>query len=877
MKQSKPPVWADRFLEWFCSQDYIDEVQGDLYEWFSLRVKKQGLRKARLLYILDVVRFIRSYRLKSPEELNQNSNNTAMIRNYLITSWRSLSKNKSFATINIAGLTVGMAAYLLISMYVRHENGYDQFLENKENIYRMGQNRYNQGVLSTQWAAGCSVVGSALKDNFPEVLEYVRMTPSNAVVSYQDEVFREENAYYASETFFDVFSFKLIEGIDSTVLKDPYTMVISASTAKKYFGNENPIGKTIRHNGARDFDITGVFADLPKNSHMNADMLFSFETYVDIVGEEARTQWNWDGFYNYIVLREGTDPKDFEAKIPAFVQAQIGEELEQTNHLVEFFLQPVTDIHLTSDYMMEFKPNGSKQSTNFLFIISIFIILIAWINYINLATAKSLDRSKEVGIRKVMGSLRGQLMTQFLVESFLLNMASLILAVLLVYISLPYFNVLSGRTLSFEFLQLNNLSQFGLLLFLGTVLSGLYPAFILSGFKPVSILKGKFKSSAKGNYLRKGLVIFQFFTSLVLMVGTATVFYQLDYMNNQDLGVNIDQTLVVRGPNVTDSLYNDRLNYFKQSLISNSDISSITASTSVPGRQPTWNAGGIRLLSEAEGDGKQYRVIGGDHDYFNAYELDLLTGRQFDKNRVNDNETVLMNESATELMGFDNIESALSQEIFFWGDTFQIVGVVKDYHNESLKKSFEPLIFRLIPNASNFYSMKVSTSNMSRTIASIEEEWKLQFPGNPFDFFFLDDYFQEQYKAEVQFGKVFVLFAALATFIACLGLFGLASYITSQRTKEIGVRKVLGATLMNVLTLLTKDFALLIVVAVILAVPISWMIMSGWLDGFAYKINMEWWLFALPGLVLLIIALMTVSFQTIKSGLANPVDSLRHE
>ena len=606
-------------------------------------------------------------------------------------------------------------------------------------------------------------------------------------------------------------------------------------------------------------------------------MLFSFETFVDIAGEEARTHWNWDGFYTYIQLQKDTDANDFESKIPDFIQAQIGEELVATNHLVEFHLQPITDIHLTSDYMMEFKPNGDGEATNFLFVIAVFIVLIAWVNYINLATAKSMDRSREVGIRKVMGSMRGQLIKQFLVESFLLNLMAMVLALIIVALVLPYFNQLSGRQLVMDPESPVLWGIVTLLLVVGGLFSGLYPAFVLSGFRPVSILKGKFISSSRGSYLRKGLVIFQFLASLVLMTGTLTVYQQLNYMRNQELGVNIERTLVLRGPNVTDSLYSDKLNTFRQTLSTRAEIRAVTASTAVPGRQPGWNAGGIRLLEQDETEANQYRIVGADHDFVDAYGLTLLTGRKFDKERVNDNATVLLNESATKLMGFEDIEKSLDREIFFWGDTFRIVGVLKDYHQESLKKSFEPLIFRLIPNASNYYSVKVSTRDMRRTVETVESKWKTFFPGNPFDFFFLDDHYNEQYKAEIQFGKVFGTFAALAIFIACLGLFGLTSYITIQRTKEIGVRKVLGATLSSVITLLSKDFVQLVFFAILLAIPIAWLVMSDWLQGFAYPVNLSWWFFALPGIVLLAIALVTVSLQALKAGLANPVDSLRHE
>lgn len=800
-----------------------------------------------------------------------------MFKNNLITAWRSLVKNKIYSIINILGLAVGMAAFLLISLYVRHELNYDKFHDNKENIYRVQQDRFNQGELTTQWAAGCAGIGPDLVANFPEVEKFVKMTKSSAVVRYGDNLFKEDHTYYATTSFFEVFSVKLVEGVDSLVLKEPYTMAMSVSMAKKYFGDENPIGKSLRHNGVRDYIITGIYEDIPFQSHLQADMLYSFETYVDLTNEEARTSWHWDGFYTYITLVPGTDPKALEDKLPYWVQEYQGEDLAQYNAGIKFNLQPIESIHLDSNYMMEFKANGDGKATYFLLVIAFFIILIAWVNYVNLSTARSMERAKEVGIRKVMGSMRWQLARQFLVESFILNFLSLVLGLLIMIIMLPYFNQLSGISISLSitnsFIWLTSL----LLFLVGGLSSGIYPAVVLSGFKPIAVLKGKLSGSSAGASLRKGLVIFQFIASLVLMVGTLTVFEQLRFMRSQDLGVSIDQTLVLAGPNIRDSLYDDKFNTFKQTLSRYPRILSVATSTSVPGKQPDWNTGGIRLVEETEAESNQYRVIGFDGDFIDAFGLELIAGRKFDMERSNEQSKVLINESAVKLLGFATVEEVLQRDLYFWPDTLEIVGVLKDYHQESIKKSFEPLVFRYIPNAGNFYSIKVQADHIPETIELVKKEWQAMFPGNPFDYFFLDDYYENQYKADMQFGQVFSLFAILAIFIACLGLFGLASYMTMQRTKEIGVRKVLGASIANILLLLSKDFSRFILIAVVLAVPISWYLINNWLQDFATKINITWWLFALPALALMIIALSTVSFQTVKSALTNPVDSLRDE
>ncbi|MDN5213907.1 ABC transporter permease [Fulvivirgaceae bacterium BMA12] len=801
-----------------------------------------------------------------------------MLRNYLKTTWRSLLKNRVFSLINILGLSIGLTACLLILQYVTHELSYDNFHQQKEDIYRIQQNRFNKGILTTQWAAGCAGIGPALKENFPEVKAFVKLHGGEGVISYKDNRFRENRAYYATETFFQVFSYPLISGVDSLVLNRPNTVVLSESTAKKYFNEEDPIGKRIKHNGHVEYEVTGIFKDVPENTHMKFDLLFSFDTYVALTNERALTAWNWDGFYTYIQLASGTDHKTFENKLPAFVEQQQGEALRQYSADVQFLLQPIDDIHLSPNYMGEFEPNSDRKTTFFLLIVAFFIMVIAWINYINLATAKSLERAREVGIRKVMGSFRRQLIRQFLFESCLLNVMAVFLAIAFVILLLPAFNQLTGKTLTFSlFAQLDFWLALIALFLVGSFLSGLYPSLVLSGFRPIAVLKGKFKTSSRGTSLRKGLVIFQFFSSVILIAGTYAVYQQITFMKSQDLGVEVDKTLVVRAPNVTDSTYNDKFSAFKNELLNISAISKVASSTAVPGRQPGWNAGGIRRVHEDESQSNQYRVIGVDYDFKDAFQLEVLAGRNFSKEFGTDRETVLFNQSATKLMGFKTIEEALGEDIFFWGDTFRIVGVLKDYHQESLKKSFEPLIFRLIPGARPYYSIKLNANNPWETISQIQSRWNFFFTDDPFEYFFLDDHYNQQYQADLQFGRVFGTFSSLAIFIACLGLFGLTSFMAVQKTKEIGIRKVMGATVSNILSLLLKDFTRLVLVAVMIAIPVSWWMINNWLERFAYKIGLSWWLFAIPGLLVMMIALLTASYQTIKSSLANPVDSLRYE
>lgn len=800
-----------------------------------------------------------------------------MFQNYLTSLWRHVSKNKVFTFINIAGLAIGMLACILITQFVLHELSYDNFLDKKDRIFRIQQDRYDKGELSTQWAAGAAGIGPDLKSNFAEVKGYTRLTKRDATLSTGDTFFKEDNLYFASEDFFTIFTIKLLEGTDSLVLSEPNKMVVSQSTAKKYFGNEDPIGKTLKANGSLEFEISGVFEDLPVNTHMKIDVLGSFITLEKMSNDPFLT-WDWDGFLTYILLEENSNAASLEAKFPDFVESTHGEDLRKYNAGIEFHLQPITDIHLDSDYIMEFKPNGNRQSVNFLSVVALLIMIIAWINYINLSTAKSIERAREVGIRKVLGGYRAQLIQQFLTESLFLNFMAVILAAGLSIILTPWFSSLTGRELGYQlFLQPGFwLILLGLIV-LGAIISGLYPAFVLSSFQPVAVLKGKFKNSDAGVWLRKGMVVTQFIASITLMVGTFTVYRQLIFMQNQDLGVNIDQTVVLRSPSVTDSTYKQKYQVFKQNISSYSGVTSVTASTSVPGSQPGWNAGGIRRLSQADDEQNQYRIIMTDGSFNQSFGLEMLFGREFSDDVANEEKNVLLNETATKLMGFASPEEAINEEIFFWGDTFNIVGVMKDYHQESLKKSYDALIFRYSDAPNGFYSIKVNPGEIKAMMATLESDWQAIFPGSPFEYFFLDEHFDQQYKSDQQFGTIFSIFSALAIFIASLGLFGLSSLTTIQRTKEIGVRKVMGASLPGLLQLIAKDFIILIFIAILFSVPLSIWIMNSWLQDFASRIPLSWWIFAVPSLAVVVITLVTVSVHTIKVAMINPVKSLTYE
>jgi putative ABC transport system permease protein len=803
-----------------------------------------------------------------------------MFKSYLKTAVRSIVKNKTFSAINILGLAIGIAACLLILQYVRYELSYDTFHEKGDRIYRVQQNRYEEGKLSTQWAAGSPGIGPLMKAELPEIEDFAKLIKRPGVISYKEKKFREDKVFNANSSVLNMFHNPVLKGKAENALTEPNTAVITESMARKYFGNEDPIGKVISRNKEEDYKIMAVIADVPSNAHLKYDVLLSFVTYVNLTHPDANTGWYWDGFLTYLLLKPGANVKAVEAKMNPLAHKQYDPEGKNKNKIIELNLQPLKDIHLNSNFMSEVEANGDGKAVKLLLIISIFIIVIAWINYINLSTARSLERAKEVGVRKVMGSYRIQLIRQFLFESLVINFLAVVLAFLIIIATLPLFNSLTGKEVSFTLMSDSKFWLALVVIFVaGSFLSGLYPAFVLSSFKPIEVLKGKLTKTSHGAWLRQALVITQFAASIALIIGTYSIYKQLQFMKSQDLGVQVDNTLVLRGPNVSDSTYEKKLAAFKTEMLRHPSIQKVAASSDVPGNKVGWNAGGIRLVGSDPNKTNQYRVFGIDYDFISTYGLKVLKGRGFDASFGTDTSAVVFNEAAVKLLGFNKPEEALNQRIEFWGNTFTIIGVVTNHHQESLREAYDAYIYRLAMDADNFYSMKLhpGTASVAGIIKLAEANWATHFPGNPFEYFFLDDHFETQYKADEQFGKTFALFAILAIIIACLGLFGLASFVTTQRTKEIGIRKISGAGISSILLLLTKDFIKPVLVAFLIACPITYYLLKEWLQNYAFQTDITVWMFILPALIIAFIALATISIQTIKAASANPVKSLRTE
>jgi putative ABC transport system permease protein len=805
-----------------------------------------------------------------------------MFKNYVRIAWRNIQRHIAYSLINIAGLAIGIAACLLILQYVSHELSYERFQINKERIYRVQQDRYDNGKLSTQWAAGAYAVGNSFKNALPEIEDYVKVVPRDkVVVDVNNQPLKIEKVYYATNSFFQVFTYPLVAGNRSNILTEPFTAALSETSARTIFGTTDVVGKTLKLNRKRDYSIRAVYRDAPENTQLKPDILLSYSSFIKMAGPDnnPETAWQWDGCLTYLLLRPGTNPAVVEKKFLPIVEKAAGADLKKYNAAVTYRLQPLGTIHLYSHYMMEPGQNGDGKTVYLLLGLSFFIVVIAWVNYINLATARAITRAREVGVRKAIGSQRKQLIIQFLTESALLNGLAMVLALLIVFLAIPGFNQLSGQQLSFSLFRQTPL-WLGLtgLFVAGVFFSGLYPAFVLSGFRPVDVLKGKMGASKQSALLRKSLVVFQFAASLFLLIGTVTVYQQIQYMRRQALGIAVDQTLVIPPPVVgIDSTFLQKMTAFKQELQHQPSIKDITVSTSIPGEPVEWNAGGIKLVGADESAQKQYRVIGVDYDYLNTYGLKLIAGRSFSKEFGSDKHSVIFNKKGIEQLGFDKPAEALGKKIDFWGEQYTIEGVTENFHQQSLHEAYEPLILRLIPDASGFISIKTNTSAASATINSVKTGWNKFFPGNTFEYFFLEDHFDAQYKADQRFGKIFGLFTTLAVLVACLGLFGLASFTTLQRTKEIGIRKVLGASVANILKLLFSEFAILLIIAFVIAVPVAWLLTSNWLQGYPFRINLQWAYFGLPFLAIALIALATVSFQSVKAAITNPVKNLRTE
>ena len=795
-----------------------------------------------------------------------------MLRNYLKLTFRNLWRHKGFSFINIMGLAVGMAACFLIFLFVNFELSYDKFHSKAPNIYRLvtdvktPSETIHAGITSWPFAPN-------IKADFPQVEAFTRISNASILIRKEDKKFQEDKTLFADSSFFTVFDFKLLRGSAANALKEPYNVVLSKSAAKKYFGDADPVGQSVVITGDEfAAKVTGLMDDMPENSQIKADVLISMSTLNQKMNPGMDEQWGNFGAKTYLLLKPGVDPKDLEQKFPDFIERRNGAERKESQMYFTLFLEPFRDVYLHSKRVDDGVEHGNVANVYTFSIVAAFILLIACINFVNLTTARSAERAKEVGIRKVVGAERVQLMRQFVGESLVLSLIAFLLALLLAVLMLPLFNQLAGKTVSTGIFS--NL-KYVTWLFAAAVgvglLAGIYPALVLSSFRPIMVLKGRFSTGSKGILLRKGLVVGQFTISIALIIGTIVVYNQMKYMRSRDLGFSKDQVLVIdtHGDPGKDAL--------KTELAGLPMVKGVTLSSSVPGGG---NPAAYSEVENAKGDLQiaNLDLYFVDFDYIPQFRIRMVAGRPFSKDFGTDTtQAMVVNEAAVKLLGYSSPEQAVGRRFKQWGREGKIIGVIKDFHFRSLQEPIKPLSMRIEPRGSDLLSVNLEAGKVPAALSAIEGKWKSIITKRPFSYYFLDEFFNRQYRDEERFGKLFLNFAILAIIISCLGLLGLSSYSTVQRTKEIGIRKVMGASVSNIVNLLSKDFLLLVCLSFFIAAPIAWYFMHGWLADFAFRTDISWWVFAAAGFVAVMIALFTISYQAIRAAVANPAKSLRTE
>lgn len=804
-----------------------------------------------------------------------------MIKNYFKIAWRNLLGNKLYSAINIGGLAMGLAACLLIVFYVVDELSYDRYNTNADRIYRVNED-LKLGDNKVQYAVTMPPLAQTLKREFPGVENAVRIRKASISIKKGDEYLVENDAVFTDPSVFDVFTLPLLYGNKDSALTEPNTVIVSSSAAIKYFNRLDVIGKTLTLPNYGNLKITGVIKDMPKQSHFYADFLMAMVSWPD-----SRTnEWLRSEYNTYVLMRKGADYKKLEAQFPPLLRKYSGEEMlkavgmsiddfEKKGSYFRLSLMPLTEIHLHSNMTGELGVNGTVQYVYIFSAIALFILIIACVNFMNLSTARSSNRAREVGIRKVLGSARKLLIGQFLTEYVLVTLVATIIAFIAAWLLLPAFNSLSGKSLSINGTALTWLAPAMLLIVLVIgCLAGAYPAIFLSGFQPIDVLKGKLASGFKGSRLRSFLVVFQFAIAIFLIIGSLVIYNQLKYVQNRDVGYNRNQVLIIQNA----WALRDKAKILKQDIKQLTGVSDVTLTGFLP---TSHNRNTSTFCKDASRDPKKtifpqaWRI---DEDYIKTLDMKLVAGRNFSDQMPSDSNALVINETAARFLGFTN---PLNKTLYLLDNNmplkhYTIIGVVKDFNFNSLRENITPVVMELAKDNGNL-AIKVNTSHLPALLAQIKNEWKNLAPSVHMEYSFMDADFDAAYRSEQRMGQVFVLFTTLAILIACLGLFGLSAYAAEQRNKEIGIRKVMGASVSTIVKMLSLEFITLVVIAILIASPVAWWAMNKWLQSFAYRINIQWWVFAVSGLLIIFIAFATVGFQTAKAALLKPIKSLRSE
>jgi len=859
-KKNHPPMAARWILQFLRHYEHEYSLTGDCSEEFKQIVLQKG-RLSALFWIWGQVFCAISLSLKRSLSFGG-----AMFINYLKITIRNIKRHKVFSLINIAGLGIGLAISLFIVLWVQDELSYDKFHKNHKNLYRIVEHWINSDGSVNHGASTSYPLGPALRDNYPEVIESLHFyIADGTLVKYKNKRFYEDKFGFADANFFSLFSFPLLKGSHETVLKDPHALVISQSMAKKYFENEDPIGKILTINARHGFIISGIMQDTPHNSHIQADFICNFEF---LMANDWSNRWVDHMYYTYLQLRSDTDLETFGAKIKTYIN-----DNDHDPTTIHISLQPLQDIHLCSNFSYDLG-GYSQGKALYVYIFSIvaaMVLLIASINFMNLATAQAANRAKEIGVRKVSGASKGHLIKQFFGESLFMSLLALCFAMICVSILLPEFNRLTGKTFdSGSIINGSMLFYFTILAVWTGLLSGTYPAIYLSSFRPSLILKGKFRTGSKSRYFRRILVVVQFSLSIILLMGTFVIRDQLTFMQDKNLGFKKDNMIYLK---MRGKLRNNH-DAFRTELAKYSEIKSTTTSSGLP-INITWGTTGVDWEGKNPDFRIPWKVMTVDFDYIDTFGLELLEGRDFSREITTDsNSAYIINETGADVLGYEDV---IGKRFSMWDMEGTIIGVVKDFHMSSLHEEIEPLIMKVHPSWNSYVFVNISSNNIKDVMAKIESVHQSINPEYPFQFHFLDDEYESVYLSEERTGKLFQYFSLVAIFISCLGLFGLSSFMAEQRTKEIGIRKVFGANILKILLPMLKDFSKWVLIANLIAWPIGYYMMNKWLAHFAYRTDFSWRIFFFSGMFTFVIAVATVGYKSVKAATASPIESLRYE
>ncbi len=869
------PKYALRLLQIFCPDHLCEEIEGDLIQKFNKDVKAVGEQRAKRRLLWNTIRFIRPgivLRNKFSFQLMQ----LDMFQNYFKIAIRNLMKRKAYSLITVFGLAVGMSACLVIAKYIEFETSFEKGHSNAENIYRVVSSFYTDGKIEEY---GGYDLGPSLLNDFPEFRRFARVHHNGGIISIDDasvkqRKFKESNMAIVDSTFLEMFTFEFIQGRSKTGLDKINAVVLTRSTSLKYFGTINAIGKTITLQDGWIpglYEVSAIIEDLPVNSHFKFDLLFPMQTLLQTEFYRNNNS-RWDNFFTYMELNPSSDVLRLSERMPAFVEKYQGDD-KSIKSKSSFRFQPLLDIH----YSPDLDDQGSHWKMIYFFaVLAIFILLIALVNYINLSTARAMERAREVGVKKALGVLRKQLIFQFVFESAVINLISISLALMLAWFTLPMLNQLIGQSLGFNFLDPVLWLFVGVLFLAGSFGAGIYPALLLSSYKASEVIKGKIGNETKGFSLRNGLVTFQFSASLILLIATYAVYKQVSFMKDQKKSIDTSQILVVRGPELSEPKgMEERVISFKNEIKRLSFVDKICTSFSLPGESAS-----LSNLMRKEGSHLEESRIGNiywvDPDFIDLYNISLMEGKTWSPQVNSEMEGVVINEEAVKVFNLGTIKDALKEKIVTPIGTFSVIGVVKNHHWNSLKQPFAAMIFKAEKISTKSISIKLN-GDFQKNVDLIKSAYNTSFPDDPFSYYFIDDAFNLQYKEEIQIGKLFSAFSILAIIIGCLGLWGLASFATLHRLKEISIRKVLGATVNSIVMLLTGQFLRPIIISSFIAFPVIWIGVNTWLEQFPYKMKLSFDLFLIPLFMLLAIALCTISFQTLRAATSNPVNSLKNE